>query len=134
MTTRGVFYSIDDAARMTARRAHTLRYHEEVGLLGPPHGTEGGRRNLRDNVRSIARTKELPGTLRAAHHGNADPAHRRAREAAAGAPLSKQSTIVQPRIDCLMRVRDDYHARQHRLEVERDRFRAVLVTSGKEER
>ena len=134
MTTRGVFYSIDDAARMTARRAHTLRYHEEVGLLGPPHGTEGGRRNLRDNACSIERIKELLGMLHAAYHGNADPAHRRARGADAGAPLSEQSGISESMRDCLMRVRDDYHARQHRLEVERDRFRAVLVTSGKEER
>ena len=154
-TTLEALYSIDEATRMTGLTARTLRFYEEVGLLDPPHRTEGGHRKYRDDdVRRIERIKELKellgysladlqtvlkatellGTLRAAYHDDPDPAHRLAQVAAAYALLSEQSAIVQSRIDRLMRVRDDYQSRQHRLEAERDRLQALRATAGKEER
>ncbi|MHB8644777.1 MAG: helix-turn-helix domain-containing protein [Thermomicrobiales bacterium] len=154
-TTLETLHSIDEVARMTGLTPRTLRFYEEVGLLDPPNRTEGGHRKYRDaDVQRVERIKELKellgysladlqtvlkatellGTLRAAYHGDPDPAHRLAQVAAAYALISEQVAIVQSRIDRLTRVRDEYQQRQHRLEAERDRLQVTGATTHEEER
>ena len=146
-------YSIDDVARMTGLTPRTLRFYEEVGLLDPPHRTAGGHRKYRDedvhrierirelkellgyslaDLQTVLKATELLGTLREAYHHAPDPAHRLAQVAGAYALLSQQVAVVQSRIDRLTCVRDDYQARQHRLEAERDRLQALLTMKEEE--
>ncbi len=67
MTTHATEYRIADVARRTGFTTSTLRYYEEIGLLGAPARTEAGYRLYDEasvtRLRFIARAKQLGCTL-----------------------------------------------------------------------
>jgi DNA-binding transcriptional MerR regulator len=129
---------IGDVARLVGTTARTIRYYEEIGLLGATDKRPSGRHRVYsdaevEHLREVMRLRALLGVsldelktlieaedarraLRAqARTGVDDPAHRRELLSAALGHIERQLALVHRRADDLGRLEADLEARRRRI-------------------